>query len=98
MCSSTQNILAGLWPCGVIVMLSELFSAESKSQAFAALHEVLTNNKDTMCSLSKCYCMILGYFYVTERYMIIEYVCYTMMHAIFGDMLIIQLGVILLPV
>ena len=71
MCFPTQNILAGLWPCGVIVMLSELFSAESKSQVFAALHELLTKNKDTIYSLSKCYCMILGYL----RYMITEYVC-----------------------
>ena len=46
-------MLAGLWPCGIVVMLSELFSAESKSQVFAALHELLSSNGDTLSDLSK---------------------------------------------
>ena len=47
-----QGVLAGLWPCGIVVM-SELFSAESKSQVFAALHELLSNNMDALSDLSK---------------------------------------------
>ena len=46
-------MLAGLWPCGIVVMLLELFSAESKSQVFAALHELLNNNRDALSDLSK---------------------------------------------
>ena len=32
------GILAGIRPCGVIVLLAELFSSESKSQVYAHLH------------------------------------------------------------
>ena len=52
-CCSFQGVLAGLWPCGIVVMLSELFSAESKSQVFAALYELLSNNRDALNDLSK---------------------------------------------
>lgn len=32
------GILAGVWPCGVVAFLSELFISESKSQVYGALH------------------------------------------------------------
>ena len=35
------GILAGVRPCGVIVLLAELFRAESKSQVYANLHEFM---------------------------------------------------------
>ena len=35
------GILAGVRPCGIIVLLAELFRAESKSQVYAILHEYL---------------------------------------------------------
>jgi len=38
------GILAGLRPCGVIVLLCELFTSESKSQVYAQLHEFLINH------------------------------------------------------
>ena len=40
---STPGVLAGMRPCGIVVMLKELFSAESKLQVYAALHELLSN-------------------------------------------------------
>ena len=47
------GILAGLRPCGVIVMLSELFTSESKSQVYAYIHEFLRNNDSVSKKLSK---------------------------------------------
>ena len=39
-CFCIVGILAGLRPCGVIVMLSELFTSESKAQVYAYLHDL----------------------------------------------------------
>lgn len=47
------GILAGLRPCGVIVLLSELFTSESKPQVYAYLHEFLTNNPSVSNKLGK---------------------------------------------
>ena len=38
------GILAGIRPCGIIVLLAELFTAESKSQVYANLHQLLRKN------------------------------------------------------
>ena len=48
------GILAGMWPYGIVVFLQELFTAESKSQVYAALHELLSNCPSISNSLSKC--------------------------------------------
>ena len=37
------GILAGMWPCGVITLIRELFIAESKSQVYGHLHQFLQN-------------------------------------------------------
>lgn len=47
------GILAGLRPCGVIVLLSELFTSESKAQVYAYLHEFLRNNLSISNRLGK---------------------------------------------
>lgn len=39
--NNLTGILAGVRPCGVIVLLAELFRAESKSQVYANLHEFM---------------------------------------------------------
>lgn len=49
-----SGVLAGMWPCGILVMLVELFTAESKSQVYAALHELLYNYDNIAKNLSKC--------------------------------------------
>ena len=48
----SSGVLAGIWPCGVITMLSELFVAESKSQVYASLHEYCRRNSAHLSSLS----------------------------------------------
>ena len=35
------GILVGVWPCGIITMLGELFGAESKGQVYGYLHIIL---------------------------------------------------------
>ena len=47
------GILAGLRPSGVIVLLSELFTSESKPQVYAHLHEFLRNNVLVATKLGK---------------------------------------------
>ena len=47
------GILAGLRPCGVIVLLAELFTSESKSQVYAYLHEFLRDNLSVSNKLGK---------------------------------------------
>ena len=37
------GILAGAWPCRIIVIVSELFRAESKSQVYASLHQYFSD-------------------------------------------------------
>ena len=41
-----QGILAGIWPCGTITLLAELFISESKAQVYGALHDFLQSNAD----------------------------------------------------
>lgn len=38
------GIMLGAWPCGTIVLLGELFGAESISQVYALLHTFLLKN------------------------------------------------------
>ena len=42
-----------MWPCGIIVVLAELFLAESKSQIYAIIHEFLCNHTGVLDDLSK---------------------------------------------
>ena len=39
--------MLGAWPCGIIVLLGELFGAESNSQVYALLHTFLLKNSST---------------------------------------------------
>jgi hypothetical protein len=53
---STAGILAGIWPCGKIALVSELFGTESISQVYAALHTFLYQNADSVTDLDTiCY-------------------------------------------
>ena len=38
------GVMLGAWPCGTIVLLGELFGAESISQVYALLHTFLLKN------------------------------------------------------
>ena len=47
----TIGILAAAWPCGVIVMISELFRSESISQVYGNLHQFLTDQPAVLAKL-----------------------------------------------
>lgn len=47
----TAGILLGAWPCGTILMLGELFGAESKSQVYGFLHTFLKENAQSTADL-----------------------------------------------
>ena len=47
------GIVAGAWPCGTVVMLAELYGAESKAQVYGALHTFLQENEDATTGLRK---------------------------------------------
>ena len=48
---SNQGILAGMRPCGIIVLLNELFTAESKSQVYGCLHNYYRLHPSTAQSI-----------------------------------------------
>ena len=56
------GILAGVWPCGTVTMLGELYTAESMTQVYAFLHTFMHENEEALKDLSKlmvdcnCYC------------------------------------------
>ena len=39
--------MLGAWPCGIIILLGELFGAESNSQVYAMLHTFLLKNSSS---------------------------------------------------
>ena len=52
------GILAGMWPCGIIAFVRELFNAESKSQVYSHLHQYLQDNAVASTKLSEFYALI----------------------------------------
>ena len=44
---------AGMWPCGIITLVREIFLAESKSQVYGHLHSFLQGAPETSSHLSK---------------------------------------------
>ena len=66
------GILAGIWPCGVIVFFAELFQSESCSQVYGTFHELLRRNDSSLSTLSESlmdHGRLLHEFYA-------EYLCY----------------------
>lgn len=47
------GVLAGVWPCGTVTMLGEMFTAESMTQVYAFLHTFMYENKEALRNLSK---------------------------------------------
>ena len=43
----------GVYPCGTITMVGELYGAESKQQVYGHLHSYFFDNGDTTSSISK---------------------------------------------
>lgn len=52
---SILGILAGAWPCGIIMLVSELFRSESKSQVYASLHQFFDDYPSVLDNLSKSF-------------------------------------------
>ena len=48
------GILAGIWPCGIITLLDELFRAEAKSQVYGSIHSFLNANPSETSDISEC--------------------------------------------
>ena len=43
----------GIWPCGIITLLAELFISESKSQVYGAVHDFIRCNPEATEDISK---------------------------------------------
>ena len=56
------GILAGIWPCGIVTLIRELFLAESKSQVYGHLHEFLQTNPEVVSNISKLLMCDVMYF------------------------------------
>ena len=41
------GILAGIWPCGIITIVHELFKSEGKAQVYGCLHSYFFDNPST---------------------------------------------------
>lgn len=50
-CMHTVGLLAGIWPCGTITMIDELFLSESLSQVYGCLHGFFYKNPMTTESI-----------------------------------------------
>ncbi len=48
-----KGILAGVWPCGTITVLSELFLSEGKGQVYGTIHGLLQEHQENTTQLSK---------------------------------------------
>lgn len=84
----SPGVLAGIWPCGVVVLLREIYIAESKAQVYGHLHEFLKDHPDTAQSLSKSspsdvqiyhlhvYSVVQVYLLVTFMYVQRIYTCH----------------------
>ena len=49
----TSGIMAGIRPCGVVVLLSELFISESLPQVYGSLHQFYVSNPAAASKISK---------------------------------------------
>ena len=77
------GILVGMWPCGVIALLRELFLAESKAQVYGHLHEFLKSAPAAAANLSMYssissvwYAVLLQIFHAVQAYNIQDLWCY----------------------
>ena len=58
--------MLGAWPCGIIVLLGELFGSESLSQVYALLHTFFLKNSSSTqdirkyCKYSHVKCLVIA--------------------------------------
>lgn len=52
----SAGLLAGIWPCGIITILDELFKTESKAQVYGCLHGFVHCNRENTADIATlCY-------------------------------------------
>lgn len=49
------GILAGIWPCGIVTILDELYKAESKGQVYGSIHSFIHSNPTHTSDISKVF-------------------------------------------
>ena len=54
--SYNLGIVVGTWPRGTVVMVCELFGAESKAQVYGNIHTFLQENSNVMTQLGIYIC------------------------------------------
>ena len=47
------GVLAGIWPCGIITLLEELYTEEAKTQVYGSIHSFLYANPTNASSMSE---------------------------------------------
>ena len=47
------GIFAGVWPCGIVTIIGELYGSESLTQVYGFLHSYMHDNADKLSDLSK---------------------------------------------
>ena len=55
------GIIAGVWSCGKITLIGELFGNESLSQVYGFLHTFLFENQASLVNMSKFTYYLLPY-------------------------------------
>ena len=61
------GLLAGIWPCGIITMVDELFSSESLNQVYGCLHMLLHTNATNTEDISMLFhSYVFAYLYITD--------------------------------
>ena len=61
---NNAGILAGMRPCGIIVLLSELFISESKSQVYGCLHNYYLKHPAAAKKISRKSSMISNVYHL----------------------------------
>ena len=51
--SLVLGIVAGIWPCGKITLIGELFRSKSLSQVYGFLHTFVFENGDSLKNMSR---------------------------------------------
>ena len=66
----TAGVLAGIWPCGVVTMLEEIFRAQAKCQVqYMAASTAFSTNPTETSTISKINgCTVLVFYIVLHVY------------------------------
>lgn len=50
---NVTGILAGMWPCGIVTLVDELYRAESKTQVYGSVHSLMHANPSHTSDISE---------------------------------------------